>query len=49
VQTLDATVAAQDRVLADLRREFEQLRRALEGVRVSLDVDTHDEPPPPHY
>jgi SlyX protein len=49
LQSLDSTVIAQDRVLADLRRENERLRVELAQLRSGVAADVHDEPPPPHY
>jgi len=49
VQSLDATVAAQDRLIMELRRECERLREELGGIKLGLPHDVHDEPPPPHY
>jgi SlyX protein len=49
VQTLDATVAAQDRLLLQLRRDLENLRLELRGIKDTLPGDAQDEPPPPHY
>jgi len=49
VQALDASVAAQDRLLNQLRNEFVRLREELGGIKLSLHDDSRDEPPPPHY
>ena len=49
MHTLDATVAAQDRAIAQYRRESELLRGELAQVRTALSHDARDEPPPPHY
>jgi len=49
LQSLDSTVAAQDRALADLRRENERLRLELAQLRSGAAGDARDEPPPPHY
>src|SRR5262249_51161551 len=49
VQSLDATVATQGRMLDDLRREFAGLRDELGHVQVSLREAGRQEPPPPHY
>ena len=49
VQSLDATVAEQDRLLTQLRSEFARLREELGGIKLSLHDDARDEPPPPHY
>ena len=49
MQTLDAAVSAQDRALAELKRENERLRGELAQLRVGLPDDPRDEPPPPHY
>jgi len=49
VQSLDATVAEQDRLLVQLRGEFARLREELGGIKLSLHDDARDEPPPPHY
>ena len=49
VQSLDAAVAAQDRILVDLQREFRRLRDDLGGITATLGHDARDEPPPPHY
>ena len=47
--TLNATVSAHDRALADIRAAIERLHADLTGVRGALAHDAHDEPPPPHY
>ena len=47
--TLNATVSAHDRALADMRVALERLRGELTGVRTALAADVRDEPPPPHY
>ncbi|MBS0571413.1 MAG: SlyX family protein [Proteobacteria bacterium] len=49
VQSLDATVAAQDRILQDLQREIALFRGELGRVNAVLAQDAQDEPPPPHY
>jgi len=49
VQSLDATVAAQDRLLLELQREIAQFRGELGRVNAVLAHDAQDEPPPPHY
>jgi SlyX protein len=49
VTTLNATVSAHDRALAEMRDALERLRADLSGVRGALSHDVHDEPPPPHY
>ena len=48
-QSLDSTVAAQDRLLSQLRQEHERLHSELAQLRVGLQDDVRDEPPPPHY
>lgn len=48
MQTLDLTVATQDRLIHELRREVERLREELGGIKLALPGDAHDEPPP-HY
>jgi SlyX protein len=48
-QSLDATVAAQDRLLSRLRIEYDRLQGELSQLRVGLQEDAHNEPPPPHY
>ncbi|MEP6940112.1 MAG: SlyX family protein [Rudaea sp.] len=48
VQSLDATVIAQDRLLADMLRRLERLRSELAGMQPA-GHDARDEPPPPHY
>jgi SlyX protein len=48
-QSLDSTVAAQDRLLAQLRRQYDSLYSELSQLRVGLQDDVRDEPPPPHY
>ena len=47
--TLNRSVAGVDRELRLLRQELEQVRGALDAVRVSMTHDPRDEPPPPHY
>ena len=47
--SLNATVAAHDRALGDMRVVIERLRAELTGVRTALAQDVRDEPPPPHY
>ena len=49
VQSLVASVTAQDRLSGELRREFERLRQELKGITLSFGHDVRDEPPPPHY
>ncbi len=49
VHSLDAIVAAQDRLLIEMKREFERLRGDLGGLKSALSEDARDEPPPPHY
>jgi uncharacterized protein YaiL (DUF2058 family) len=46
-QSLDSTVAAQDRLLAQLRRQYDSLYSELSQLRVGLQDDVRDEPPPP--
>jgi SlyX protein len=48
-QSLDTTVAAQDRLLSRLRIEYDRLQGELTQLRVGLQDDARDEPPPPHY
>jgi SlyX protein len=48
-QSLDTTVAAQDRLLSRLRIEYERLQSELSQLRVGLQDDARNEPPPPHY
>ena len=48
-QSLDATVAVQDRELSRLRIEYDRLRTELSQIRIGLGDDVRDEPPPPHY
>ena len=47
--TLDSTVAAQDRLILQLKGDYERLRMELSQIRVGLSDDVRDEPPPPHY
>ncbi len=47
--TLDSTVAAQDRLIHQLKRDYERLHIELSQIRVGLADDVRDEPPPPHY
>jgi SlyX protein len=47
--SLDTTVAAQDRLLSRLRSDYERLQGELSQLRVGLQDDVRDEPPPPHY
>ena len=47
--SLDTTVAAQDRLLLRLRADYERLQSELSQLRVGLQDDVRDEPPPPHY
>ena len=49
VASLNASVAAHDKLLHDFRREFERMRIELGSVRTALSHDAADEPPPPHY
>ncbi len=48
-QSLDATVAAQDRLLLQLRSAYDRLHSELSQLRVGLQDDARNEPPPPHY
>ncbi len=48
-QTLDAAVAAQDRELLRMKRDYERLHSELSQIRTGLADDVRDEPPPPHY
>ena len=48
-QTLDTTVAAQDRLLSRLRIEYDRLQSELSQLRVGLQDEARNEPPPPHY
>jgi SlyX protein len=48
VQNLDATVAMQNRTLAEVVRALERLRNELAGMQAA-GQDARDEPPPPHY
>ena len=48
MQTLDTTVAAQDRAITSMARELERLRGELAGMQAP-GHDVRDEPPPPHY
>ena len=47
--TLNRSVAGVDRELRMLRAQLEQVRGALDAVRIGLSHDARDEPPPPHY
>ena len=47
--TLNRSVAGVDRELRALRLELEQVRGALDAVRIAISHDARDEPPPPHY
>jgi SlyX protein len=47
--TLNRSVAGVDRELRLLRGQLEQVRGALDAVRISVTHDPRDEPPPPHY
>jgi SlyX protein len=46
---LDSTVVAQDRLILQLKRDYERLHVELSQIRVGLADDVRDEPPPPHY
>ena len=47
--TLNRSVAGVDRELRTLRMQLEEVRGALDAVRVAVTHDARDEPPPPHY
>ena len=47
--TLDRMVAAQDRLLTQLRTEIVRLRAAQDALQVASGDNPADEPPPPHY
>lgn len=49
VSALNAAVAMQDQTMLTMRREFENLRADLSGLRSTLGNDVSNEPPPPHY
>ena len=50
IETLNDTVARQDRQITQLREELDQLRELVRELRPSpLGGDPGDEPPPPHY
>ena len=50
IEALNATVARQDRLIAELREELERLRQTVSELKPSpLGADVADEPPPPHY
>ena len=50
IETLNETVARQDREIARLRQELQQLRELVRELRPSpVGGDAVDEPPPPHY
>jgi SlyX protein len=50
IETLNETVARQDRLIAAMQGELQQLRELLSELRPSpLGADSVDEPPPPHY
>ena len=50
IEALNATVARQDRLIAELREELERLRQMVSELKPSpLGADIADEPPPPHY
>ena len=50
IETLNDTVARQDRQISQLREELDQLRELVRELRPSpLGGDPGDEPPPPHY
>ena len=47
--TLDRMVAAQDRLLTQLRTEIVRLRAAQDALPMASGDNPADEPPPPHY
>ncbi len=49
LQTLDASVTAHERYLAQIRGTLERLHLELTQIRTALSHDAQDEPPPPHY
>ena len=50
LETLHDTVVRQDRVIAELRTELQQVRTLLREIKPSpVDGNAIDEPLPPHY
>jgi SlyX protein len=50
IESLNDTVARQDRLIAQLQQELQQLRELVRELRPSpLGDAAADEPPPPHY
>ena len=50
IEALNESVARQDRLIAELRAELDEVKRNLRELRPSpLGEDAANEPPPPHY
>jgi len=50
IETLNATVARQDRLIVALQGQLEELQQLVRELKPSpLGSDIADEPPPPHY
>ena len=50
IEALNETVARQDRLIADLRAELDEVKRDLRELHPSpVGGDAASEPPPPHY